>query len=212
MNTGELIKKIQIAIDEPAIMESDMLVELNEVLLQVAAKIRLPSLIADGTVDILLAASSGDLPADYHHDLFKAYSNTNSARLTIRSNTKVIDLLHSETDTGDIEDVAVEGAELIVGPTTSAAEEIAIKYYKKPTVLVNNSDTPDCIPSHLHESTLADSVIMVLLPETGHDAKTIKDKVLWYGDKHNNGLIRLERFYPNAPKSKPVLRRKIRTF
>ena len=212
MNTGELIQKIQIAIDEPAIMESDILAEMNSVLLDVAAEIRLPPLITDGTVDILLAASSGDLPADYHHNLFKAYSNTNSARLTIRSNTKVIDLLHDETDTGDIEDVAVENDKLKVGPTTSAAEEIAIKYYKKPTTLINDGDTPDCIPSHLHQSVLADKVIMVLLPETGHDAKTIKDKILWYGTKHNNGLDRLERFYPNAPKAKPILYRQIRTF
>ena len=212
MNTGELIQKIQIAIDEPAIMESDILAEMNSVLLDVAAEIRLPPLITDGTVDILLAASSGDLPADYHHNLFKAYSNTNSARLTIRSNTKVIDLLHDETDTGDIEDVAVEDDKLKVGPATSAAEEIAVKYYKKPATLVNDSDTPDCIPSHLHQSTLADKVIMVLLPETGHDAKTIKDKVLWYGTKHNNGRLRLERFYPNAPKAKPILYRQIRTF
>jgi len=213
LDASELIIAAKIVLRDPAILGETILVEINWAALDIASLVRIPTLITDDTVDIALGATEGDLPPDYHRDLLSAYSTTNSSDLTIRSNQKVLDKLHSKTKTGAIEDVAASGVLLLVGPEASAAESVDISYYAKPPELVTDNDTLDeHIPAHLAENLLCGKVILKKIPQTDNDPLYIEKIFKLYTVNVETAIDRLRKFYPDAQKAKPVRYRQVRTF
>jgi hypothetical protein len=214
MNLSKLVIETQIVLKDPAILETTIIADLNEGALDTATTVRIPTLITDDTVEVKAGDNSGDLPPDFHRDLLKAYSSTNSKRLNIRTNKAALDALHSEDETGEIDDVAASGTLLLVGPTASADESIDIKYYAKPPTLKNDNDNLDeHIPDNLQKALLCGKAIITRLPQTDNDPDYIKNWLTYYTALIKDAEWELKyRIYPDSQKSRPIRHRKVRTF
>lgn len=214
MILSKLITEVKIVLKDPAILDETIITELNRAALDTASTIRIPTLITDDTVEVSEGDDSGDLPPDFHRDLLKAYSSTNSRRLNIRTNKEALDALHSEDETGAIEDVAASGTLLLVGPTAGADEEIDIKYYGKPPELKNDNDNLDeHIPDNLQKALLCGNAIIEKLPSTDNDPEYIKNWLTYYTALIKDAEWKLKfKIYPDSQKSRPVRHRKVRTF
>jgi hypothetical protein len=214
MKLSALIIETKIVLKDPAILDETVITELNNAALDTAAKVRLPSLITDDTVDIDAGDSEGDLPPDYHRSLLSAYSNTNSKKLNVRTNKAALDALHSHDETGEIEDVAASGSLLLAGPTPASDEEIAISYYAKPPLMANdNDDLDDHIPSNYQKILLCGKAVIEKLPHTDNSPEYIRNMLEYYIAKIGDAEADLKfKIYPDAQKAKPIRHRKIRTF
>ena len=213
MNASELTIEVKRVLRDPAILDETILSELNTSALYSASQVRIPTLITDDTVEISAGDAEGDLPPDFHRDLLSAYSTTTNKPLNVRTNKGALDALHSKTKTGDIEDVAVSGALLLVGPMAAADEIIDIKYYAKPPELVNDNDTLDeHIPAYISKNLLCGRVIIEKLPQTDNDPVYIEKMLTLYVAKFQEAEAMLRDLYPDAQKRKPIRHRKVRTF
>lgn len=116
----------------------------------------LPDLIAYNTVTTSLTLPYVSLPSDYQRNVFNV---CDSQGLQIAppegGDYSAYNLFVKQsfdmrlTESGSVYRVAVKGARLYYQGIPAAAETIGIHYYRKPTNMVNDTDTPDGIPAHL---------------------------------------------------------------
>ena len=157
---------------------------------------------------------SVDMPSDYDHDLFKAFSVTQDIDLNIRSNLKSISLLYaaSERVNGEITDVAVEGNKLYGLPVPESDDIVMLSYYRKPTDLTQIAGIPTCIPAHLHESLIVSYILSQKFPfiEDGEDGKTPNTNR--HLELFNSGIAALRAYYPRPSILRPVIKREFHFF
>ena len=152
------------------------------------------------------------LPADYDHDLFEAFSVSQNTNLNIRSNLRAMSVLHDaerRVSGSTIEDVAVENGLLYCMPIGSADDVVMCKYYRKPTDIILTTESPNCIPDHLHESIIVQYILSLkwLLIEDGIEGarpNTENAKNTFMG-----GIAALMAYYPRPSIAQPAIPRKI---
>lgn len=157
---------------------------------------------------------SVDMPANYDHDLFKAFSVTQELDLNIRSNLKSISALYtaSERVSGALVDVAVENNKLYGLPIPEEDDIVMMSYYRKPTDLTLVTESPTCIPAHLHEKLIVSYILAQKFPliEDDENGKTPNtDKYLGI---FSSGIAALNAFYPRPSIAKPVVERTFHFF
>ena len=152
------------------------------------------------------------LPADYDHDLFEAFSISQNTNLNIRSNLRAMSILHDaeqRVNGTTIEDVAVENGLLYCMPIGGADDVVMCKYYRKPTDIILTTESPNCIPDHLHESIIVQYILSLkwLLIEDGIEGarpNTENAKNTFMG-----GIAALMAYYPRPSIAQPAIPRKI---
>lgn len=225
MYASELIAKIQDGINNPSVISTDILVEINRKIKEITAEVKIPDLIDEDGDTVTFSAGShyADMPDDYEpkHGILYAYSVTNSLDLIVRSNSKVLYKDRDRTTTGSITEVAPDGKMLFCFDGSAAKDVVRVKFYAKPDDLVYSSikdDEPDYFPSHLHEGLLVDGVVFDLLKfrRYGEDEKMDADRDREIkkecAARHEIAIEKLRKIYPEPPKPKLELRRQVRTF
>lgn len=168
--------------------------------------------ISGGTV--VNRPESYSLPDNYQHDLIEAFSVVREKSLAVRSNLRALESIHPDTERrgNDIEDVAVEANNLYCRPVPDIDDILMCKYYRKPTDLVTNTESPACIPEHLHEMLIVQHLAFLRWPliEDGEDGKTPNtDKA---AKKVSSGMMALRLFYPRPSMIMPRIKRKFNFF
>lgn len=155
-----------------------------------------------------------DMPDDYDHDLFKAFSVTQNLDLNIRSNLKAVSALHnaSERVSGTLTDIAVENNRLYGLPTPEEDDIVMLSYYRKPTEMTLVSESPTCIPDHLHERLIVAYILSKKLPlieddENGRTPNTDK-----YTGIFGSGILALRTYYPRPSIARPKIERTFQFF
>lgn len=126
---------------------------INEGIEVVAANVLLPSLEESAEITTLITAVEIDIPDSWNYDrnLYYAESLTNEKELEVYSSEALFarkyQKFRAEAYEGSIEAVTEHANKIVYYPR--AAETLLCKYYKKPTLLVNDTDIPSYIPNHL---------------------------------------------------------------
>ena len=117
------------------------------------------------------------LPSDYGRRLFYVSSGSQDKRI------KIYDSFHRLLrkyplldEDGDVSFVAVKGNFLYYQPIPGSAEALTLHYYRTPTEMSDDENTPDGIPSHLHERLLVNYAAKEILEmvETATKGKTLR--------------------------------------
>ncbi len=166
--TGEtltsLIDAIQAVIQDSAYDEPALTKYINSAISSIAGGIRmpdgtvtppLPDLYTSGVVPTTTAAYAV-LPSNYQRNIFKIVDSSGNIisppgggdYYAFNLFLKRVSNLNL-TETGSVYQVCVKGRKLYYQGIPSAAENIGIHYYKKPTPLAEGTDEPDCLPEHL---------------------------------------------------------------
>jgi hypothetical protein len=157
---------------------------------------------------------SVDMPADYDHDLFKAFSVTQGLDLTIRSNAKSISALYTESEraSGELVDIAVESDKLYGLPVPEEDDIVMLSYYRKPTDMVLVSESPTCIPAHLHERLIVSYILSQKYPLIEDDENGKTPNTDKYSGIFGSGIAALRAFYPRPSISRPAIKRTFHFF
>lgn len=148
-----------------------------------------------------------NMPGNYHHDLFEAFSITDDAKLYIRSNLKALASLHTVSGriNGDLEDVTVENDKLYGMPIPQSDNIVICKYYRKPDTMTLTSEIPTCIPLHLHENLIVSEIVSRRQLQKNDSANKA-------AENFNTGIANLLAYYPKPSMQKAKIKRYIHFF
>ena len=170
-----LINSIQAILQDEAFSEEILANKINAAVSGIAAGIRmpdgqvsppLPDLFTMGAVTTSTTLPYVSLPADYQRQVCVIVDSGGNRIYPPRSGDyysfalflKQISNLNM-METGSVYRVAVKGTKLYYQGIPAAAETLGIHYYKKPTDMVTDADTPEGIPEHLQERLIKHRVL-----------------------------------------------------
>lgn len=131
---------------------------------------------ADNTVVTVLSQAYTELPDDYLRNLEVVYDSGQDKRVTILGSLQLLKIkFPGLADTGNIEYVAVSGTRLYYQGIPTTKRTLSLNYYRKPTLLHNDRDEPDVLPSHLHRRLLVNYACKEIFSrlEDGLDGKKV---------------------------------------
>lgn len=148
---------------------------INDLISRVAAGVRmpdgatsppLPELLEIGTVSTESTAYL-TMPADYQRHLFYVADSVGDRIIPPKGGdyyafTLFLNQAQQKdlTEAGDVYRVCVRGRRLYYQGIPSAAKDLTIYYYRKPTAMVDSTDEPDGIPDHLATRLIKHGVCM----------------------------------------------------
>ena len=181
--------------------------KFNEALMMVATVCRIPGLQGVATLSIPVSAKSVPMPVSYLHDLYLVTSSTYPNGVLIAPNLKELTTNSDNEATGPVAMVAVDGRVLNVRPMSEAAEDLVLHFYKKPVELEAGDDFPSYIPEAFQREIFRNFVLReaYLQIEDGVDKNATNTQN--YSALFAGGLAAMVAFYPNAPKSRPEIKR-----
>ena len=126
---------------------------------------------------VTIKSASVALPSDYNRGLHFVTSVSKDRRITLYSSFhKLLRRYPLLNQTGDVSIVAVKGNYLYYQPIPTTAEALTLHYFRKATAMSASGDTPDGIPSHLHERLLVNYAAkeIIALIEEAVKGKTLR--------------------------------------
>lgn len=160
-----LVAEIQGVIQDDAYTEQVIIGKINQAVTSIAGGILmpdksisppLPDLSDYDTVTTSLTLAYVSLPSDYQRKVFLVCDSSGNEIYPCSGgdyyayNLFLKGLVDKRmTEAGSVYRVAVKGTKLYYQGIPAAAETIGIHFYRKPTNMALNTDTPDGIPPHL---------------------------------------------------------------
>ena len=156
MTLNELVQKVQTAIQDPSFSEAQITGYINRGLFEVAGAVQLPELYKFESITTDVDNPFTALPSDFMRDVVFIHSQKNGGRLTVEvSHIKFLKLYPGLDRTGGgIARASVKGSMLFYQPVPSTPDTLTVHYHRKPDMLAEGSDEPDCLPAHLQEALL----------------------------------------------------------
>lgn len=114
----------------------------------------LPDLFSISSVTTDTSLAYVDMPATYHRGLQLAVSASGTEIDIAHSFIAFTETYPALSRTGRISEVVEQGGKLYYQGIPSTEEEINLHFYRKPVIMVSDSDEPDGIPEHLQMSLL----------------------------------------------------------
>lgn len=114
----------------------------------------LPQLFTIDTVNTSTAVAYVNMPTNFHRDLQFAVLSTGSEVDISHSFIEFAETYPLLNKSGRISEVVEHGRKLYYQGIPTVSEAVTLHYYRKPTNMVNDTDTPDGIPEHLQEALL----------------------------------------------------------
>lgn len=142
MNGKELIDDIIDTVQqEETYPRTRVLGYLNQALLAIAGRVLLPGL-ADGagTVTTVIDSNVAPLPADFHRELHQATADGTPVQISANAGIMLADDFNFDLTAGQVLGVTVMAGNLAYQYVPAVPVDIALRYYRKPTLLAD-SDT-----------------------------------------------------------------------
>lgn len=183
--------------------------KFNEVLLLVATLCRIPGLQVSAPVISLAGATSVAMPKTFLHDLYLVTTATYPQGILIAPNLKELVANSDPEQTGPVQMAAVDGKVLNFGPIPEVAEDLMLHFYAKPKELAAGDLFPDYIPEILHKEIFQNYALKEAYLQIEDGIDGVAPNTQKYGGLAAVAIASLVAFYPNAPKSKPEVKRNL---
>ncbi len=174
----ELRENVKLVIDDG--YDDDVIDNyINAGIRYVASKVLLPGLESAGQVTTELGVSEVAIPDSWAFSRNLYAASTDAGPIQVASSTALLLSLFpgmdNELQTGSVQGAAINLINLQYFPVPQEETVITCRFYKKPDNLTNDSDTPDCIPTRMHEELLENFAIWKLFKqlEDGIDGRKI---------------------------------------
>lgn len=159
--------------------------------------------------------ASVDMPSDFCHALLEAFSISQNKFIAIRSNLRVLSKLSSayeRLNSDRIEELALEGNTLYCMPYGTTDDILLLKYYRKPAVMTDTTETPSCIPDHLQESIIVQYLLSKKWPLIEDDIDGATPNTGRATKLLGEGIAKLLSYYPRPSITQPKIERNIQYF
>lgn len=158
MQLSDIRDEVQLIVQDTAFTDDIVDGYINAVYNSVVNECLVPEMKGVDTVTTTLLKAYSSLTGvegGFSGVLSRVY-NSSGVEVTIVPNLEaLIALAGNLTDAGSVEAVALEGSTLWYYPIpATVVETLTIIYYRNPTALVNDSDSPDTLPEFLHREIL----------------------------------------------------------
>jgi len=202
MQLSELVTKIQRVITDDTYTETIIKALINEAVLVVATGVQmeagisppLPELFTNDTI-ATVAGTYASLPSDYNRDVMLVL-NAAKSRMKIKSSFEAFLISHPDQTAGAVYECAVLGDYLYYRDIPAAPETLTVYYYKNPTTLSGDTDTPSEIPEVLHRQLILGYVLNEIYNQIELGVEGQKVDTQNYGAMFQNGLVRLKQLIP----------------
>lgn len=159
VTVATLRTEIENIIQDASWDDDDILGFLNDGVNELAEELLLRDLFTNDTVTTSTSSGSVSLPSDFHKKLVKVFSSSQEQELTIvESFTEFMEeygySMIDDEDSGDVQLVCPMGSSLYYQPIPSSADTLTLYYYRTPTQMSADSDTPDGIPCYYKSPVL----------------------------------------------------------
>lgn len=188
--------------------------KFNEALLKIATMLNIPGLQYSAPLSISIGATSVTMPKSYLHDLYLITSVTYPNGLILLPNkqeliTRTADCVDN---TGPVSIASLDGKILSVWPLAEEAETLTAYYYTKPKTLEAGDVFPDYIPETLHRDFFQSFALKEAYNEIedGTDGKSFNTEK--YSNSFALAAAALVNLYPDAPKARRTIRRRMTWF
>ena len=181
--------------------------KFNEVLNAIAILCRIPGLALSGPVTAGIGGSSVAMPRTYLRELYLATTPTYPQGVLIAPNLEELKRNVHPDDEGNVYMVAVDNRILHFRPKPIEAEVISLFFYGNPVELEAGDDFPAYIPPFLQKEIFLNYALKeaYLKIEDGIDGVMFNTQK--YGGLAAGAIGMLQKFYPEAPKAKPDIKR-----
>jgi hypothetical protein len=212
MEVDYLVTEVEKVVQDATYDASWIIGKFNEALTLAATMYRIPGLQTTSVVKALASANAEAMPKTYLHDLFLVTTQTYPQGVLIAPNIKELSGIVDPRQVGAVQAVAVDGRVLSFRPVPEVDEDLKLFFYSKPKELEAGDSFPDYIPEILQKEIFQNYVQKeaYLLIEDGIDG--VMPNTQKYSALAMGGLASLASFYPNAPKGRPEVRRKLEFF
>ena len=209
MEVDAIVTEVEGIIQDTTYDATWIIRKFNEALTLVATLCRIPGLQTITTINVLAAATSASMPKNYLHDLFLVTTATYPQGVLIAPNLKELTANSTLEQTGPVAMVSLDGNTLNFRPIPEAAEDLACHFYATPKELSAGDTFPDYIPPILQKEIFQNYALKeaYLQIEDGIDGANPNTQK--YAGLAAVGMASLVAFYPNAPKARPELSRKL---
>ncbi len=200
MNLSQIRSALARLIQDTSYDDDDLDEAINKTLLYAGLLVQLPSLKRIDTIDTSTSnayVSLTTLTGGFKGNL-RRVKNSDGEDISIYPS---LDLLMDEgdmDDEGDVEAVAVEGTVMWYRKLPATAETLTLMYYRSPSQLTGDSDSPDDFPEALHHKLFVNGTAWTIYDEIedGIDEDKVNTKnQFWHSfDERNkhSGITKLK--------------------
>ena len=154
MNLKQMRLEVENIIDDVSYDAPTIDSYINSAIELAAARVSMPSLKGIGTVNTdadSYLISIAEISGEHFDGSLRMAIRSDGVELNIHENVERLLSKFPEMNTvGSPTDCALEGNKLYYHPVPSTAESIMLVFYKRPTLLSRDADTPSDFPVHVH--------------------------------------------------------------
>lgn len=183
-------------VQDPSVTVDTVDVLLNEGLNYVAEEVLLPALEKTGTV-LSEAGFTVDLPADFGRELYACVVAGQQDPPQVLSSMgllreRVPDLDWDADPGGDVQYATTRGLELFYYPAPDIGTTMTLSYYRKPTLMVQDTDTPEGIPEGMQRKLLCSYALVELYDDIEDGLEGPKTNTTRHENKLEAALFKLK--------------------
>lgn len=176
----EINAEVATIVQDSSFDVDDTISFINKGIKEIAGRVLLPKLEeTETTIDTVVSTAYASLPSNFHRNLHYCYSNTHTRKVKIYASLRLLYRQFSQLDlTGRVMGVARKGDKLYYQRIPSSAETLRIHYYKYPTALTAQGNSPDCLPEFLVRPLMVNFVAKEIwaLKEDGENDQKVNMK------------------------------------
>ena len=163
MNFGKLQSEVQLLMqDWSSDIASNIPGAINEAQAYVAGEVDIPELKLVTSIDTVVNQAYATMPVTSAGKLLYVSFGSNTEVDIVPSLTDLLIDSPGLDEEGEVECVALEGSVLWYRKIPETATTLLILIYRKPTLLVDEKDTPSVFPEHLHRLLLVHGACSIL--------------------------------------------------
>ena len=174
---SEIHSEVANIIQDSSFDINDTISYINKGLKEISGRVLLPDLLeTETTIETVVDTAYASLPDDFQRNLHYCYSDTNSMKINIYPDVRLLYREFSRLDlTGRVVGVAVKGRSLYYQRIPSAAETLRLHYYSSAPILTLATESPEGLPEYLVRPLLVNYVAkeMYKLWEDGIEGQKI---------------------------------------
>ena len=194
MNGEKLVNRAVRLIRDPDVTRTEILEVLNEGLVEVTGKLRIPYLKQSGEVTTVIDEPEALLPDDYQFGLYDCQDVANDLPVTVvNSERQLLAKYGRLTYIGDVKHVCPAGDHLVYNPIPTEATALKLSYYRLPTPITERT-TPVCLKQQFHLVLVHYAANYFYTPiEDGVDGKTVNTTK--HKDSYDLMIAEMKLFY-----------------
>jgi hypothetical protein len=212
MEVDAIVTEVERIVQDTSYDETWIIGKFNEALTLVATLCRIPGLQAVATVNVLANTRSVAMPKAFLHDLYLVTTATYPQGILIAPNLKELVANSDPEQTGPVAIVSLDGKTLNFRPIPEEAEDLTLYFYGTPKELSAGDSFPDYVPAILQKEIFQNYALKEAYLQIEDGIDGVAPNTQKYGGLAAVAMASLVAFYPNAPKAKPILNRKIGYF